>query len=147
MEYLIVNVNELHGKMSDVIKAVYANHQDKTLLLFYMQNSATPVITMEDAKLISYLRMTPQYIACNGSDDDIIMQIASDIGYRIGVASWDDTNITKNDKYIIVSNNSSYNKLAAFWRDHDISCIKLMSPHALLNSPILETVPETAVEA
>ena len=130
MEYLVVNVNEMRGKMSEVIKAIHRNHQDKTLLLYYMQNNTTPTISVEDVKMLFELRMSPQFIACSGSDDDIIMEIASDIGYRLGAG----TGVPgcADDKYIIVSNNTSYNRLASFWRDMSNDTIKTMPLASLI---------------
>lgn len=130
MEYLVVNVNEMRGKMSEVIKAIYRNHQDKALLFYYMQNNTTPAITMEDANMLFEMRYRPQFITCSGSDDDVIMEIASDIGYRIGTVESNPD--FKDDKYIIVSTNTCYNHLASFWRDSNSDVIKTMPLAALI---------------
>jgi hypothetical protein len=112
MLHIVLNSEELRTSLGEVLKKIAEEYADSKVLIYYSKNSSIPVLSVDAVRNLFAMRMEPSFIACPGCEDALVMEIASDIGYRLGANSDDMT-------FKIISNDGHYTHLANFWNSQD----------------------------
>lgn len=111
---------------------------ESEFLVFYTNNS--PRIDYEHAIALKNSQKSPTFIKCYEGNNGLDFQLVSLLGYNLRDGS--------SDELIIVSKDTGYDAVIAFWKDHDKNIIRLSPNNVQISDSGVKIKPVVAdVEA